>query len=418
VNGPGRTKYGSTGDLASFWSIVILLGALASPAMAHPLSQGSLDVLIRRDRVDVRARVTLEEVSVTNMLATRDPLRPPPSGASAEAYEEHAQYLAAHLRLTADGRPLVARVVRVLPPEAGAGKPVSMQAQRVTYELEYRLSGAPAGGLTSATKLELTHTVLTDVQFLPGTTWEATYVVRIGQVDRQASEGLLLVAGKPISFDLDWRSPPAGAPVEGARVDRWRMFVEYLQHGVWHILNGYDHLLFISALVLATRKLWDLLTVVTAFTVAHTITLALAAMNWIHLPERVVEPMIAASIVFVALQNVFWPRQSRGWGRLAVAFFFGLFHGLGFAGGLLEAMQEMPVTSKLLAIAAFSLGVELGHQMIVLPLFTSLKLARQTRADADAKDRLSLVAQRLGSAAVSLAGMFYLFVALRMSLGN
>jgi hydrogenase/urease accessory protein HupE len=398
-----------------FLSILILLGALAWPTAAHPLSQGSLDVVIRDDRVDVRARVTMEEVSVTNMLVTRDPLRPRPSGASDEAYEEHAQYLAAHLRLTADGRPLVARVVRVLPPGGGTGNPAGVQNQRVTYELEYRQSA----GLTSATKLELTHTVLTDVQFLPGTTWEATYVVRIGQVDRQASEGLLLVAGKPISFDLDWRSAAAaGAPLEGGRVDRWRMFREYLWHGIHHILVGYDHLLFISALVLATTKLWDLLKVVTAFTVAHTITLALAALDLIHLPGRVVEPMIAASIVFVALQNVFWPRQSRGWGRLAVAFFFGLFHGLGFAGGLLEAMQEMPVTSKLLAIAAFSLGVELGHQMIVLPLFSSLKLARQTRADADAKDRLSLVAQRLGSAAVSLAGMFYLFVALRTSLGN
>jgi hydrogenase/urease accessory protein HupE len=323
--------------------------------------------------------------------------------------------LAAHLRLTADGKPLVARVVRILPPDGGTGNPAGVQNQRVTYELEYRPQAAPAPGLTTATKLELTHSVLTDVQFLPGTTWEATYVVRIGQVDRQASEGLLLVAGKPISFDLDWQSSAGDA---GARVDRWRMFVEYLRHGIHHILTGYDHLLFISALVLATTKLWDLLKVVTAFTVAHTITLALAALNWIHLPERVVEPMIAASIVFVALQNVFWPRQSRGWGRLAVAFFFGLFHGLGFAGGLLEAMQEMPVTSKLLAIAAFSLGVELGHQMIVLPLFTSLKLARQTRADAAAKDRLSLVAQRLGSAAVSLAGMFYLFVALRTSLAN
>jgi hypothetical protein len=138
-------------------------------------------------------------------------------------------------------------------------------------------------------------------------------------------------------------------------------------------------------------------------------------MNWIHLPERIVEPMIAGSIVFVAVQNVIWPRSSRGWGRLAAAFFFGLFHGLGFAGGLLQAMQEMPVSSKLLAIAAFSLGVELGHQMIVLPLFTSLKLARHTQPNELAKERLSLRAQRIGSAGVSLAGMFYLFVALRMS---
>src|SRR5205807_1459282 len=78
------------------------------------------------------------------------------------------------------------------------------------------------------------------------------------------------------------------------------------------------------------------------FTVAHTLTLALSVLNIVTLGERVVEPMIAASIVFVAVQNVFWPRQSRGWTRLAVAFAFGLFHGLGFAGGLKEAMAGMP----------------------------------------------------------------------------
>ena len=67
---------------------------------------------------------------------------------------------------------------------------------------------------------------------------------------------------------------------------------------------------------------------------------------------------------------------------------------------------------------AFSVGVEIGHQMVVVPLFAALKLARRTRSDLEAKERLSLVAQRVGSAAVSLAGMFYLFVAVRTSFGG
>jgi hydrogenase/urease accessory protein HupE len=404
------------GLIGHLFRLLIALGAWATPAWAHPLSQGSLDVVIRPDRVEIRARVTLEEVSVTNMLATRDPLRPAPSGASIEAFEEHARYLVDHLRLTADDKPLVGRVVRVVPPENGPGNGAgAAQNQRATYELEYL---PPAGGLNSAKNMQLTHNVLTDVEFILGMKWEASYVVRIGQADRAASEGLLLVAGKPITFDLDWREPSAAASAQAARIDRGRMFGEFVRHGVHHILTGYDHLLFISALVLATTRLWELVKVVTAFTLAHTITLALASLNWVHLPGRVVEPMIAASIVFVAVQNVFWPRQSRGWGRLGAAFFFGLFHGLGFAGGLLQAMQEMPVSSKLLAIAAFSLGVEAGHQMIVLPLFGALKLARKTRDDEAAKERLSLFAQRLGSAAVSLAGMFYLFIALWTSLAK
>jgi hydrogenase/urease accessory protein HupE len=395
-----------------FGAIWVVLAALAPlAARAHPLTQGSLDVVIHGDRVDVTARVTLEEVSVTNMLAARDPLRPPVSGASDEAFAEHAEYLAGHLLIAVDRRPLVGRVVRV----QGTGAAGS-QGQMVTYELEYRPPADAPSALTSGSKLELSTTVLTDVEFVGGVKWEASYAVRIAQDGHGAAAGMLLVAGKPVMFDLNQTG--AGIGGGGPTIDRWRMFEDYLHHGVRHILEGYDHLLFISALVLATRRLWDLLKVVTAFTIAHTITLALAALNLIHLNARIVEPMIAASIVFVALQNVFWPRTARGWGRMGAAFFFGLFHGLGFAGGLLDAMREMPVSSTLVAILAFSIGVELGHQMIVVPLFAALKLARRTRSDQEAKERLSLVAQRVGSAAVSLAGMFYLFVALRTSFGG
>ena len=385
--------------------ILVFFLTLIAPlfALAHPLSQGSVDIVVHPQSITVRARVTLEEVSVTNMLATDDPLRPPVAADSQQAFDLHAQYLCDHLLLTADGKPLTGHLVKAIPPDPAT----STTNQRATYELEYPF---PAD-LREPQKIELKQTVLTDVHFLPGTTWEATYIVSIARENRSPRQGILLVAGKPMSFDFDWRAP-ASADNAPSRLE---MFNQYLGHGIHHILTGYDHLLFITALVLATTKLWDLLTVVSAFTLAHTITLALAAMNWIHLPERIVEPMIAGSIVFVAVQNVIWPRSSRGWGRLAAAFFFGLFHGLGFAGGLLQAMQEMPVSSKLLAIAAFSLGVELGHQMIVLPLFTSLKLARHTQPNELAKERLSLLAQRIGSAGVSLAGMFYLFVALRMS---
>ena len=190
------------------------------------------------------------------------------------------------------------------------------------------------------------------------------------------------------------------------------MFRAYIYEGIHHILTGYDHLLFVSALVLAATTLWDLVKVVSTFTLAHTITLTLAALNVVHLPGRVVEPFISASIVVVALQNVFWPRRARGWPRLAAAFFFGLFHGLGFAGGLLEAMQQMPSSTMLLAILAFSIGVEAGHQMVVLPLFAILKTARGLQSDAVARTRISMAMQRFGSAGISAAGVYYLCLAL------
>ena len=99
-------------------------------------------------------------------------------------------------------------------------------------------------------------------------------------------------------------------------------FNAFFYQGIHHILTGYDHLLFICALVLAAATFWELIQVVTAFTIAHTLTLTLATLNVLHLPAAVVEPLISASIVFVALQNLFWPRRARGWSRLAAAFFF------------------------------------------------------------------------------------------------
>jgi len=191
------------------------------------------------------------------------------------------------------------------------------------------------------------------------------------------------------------------------------MTQQFVRHGIGHILSGYDHLLFVCALVLGAVTFWDLIKVVTAFTLAHTLTLTLSVLNLVRLPSHVVEPMIAGSIVFVAATNLLWPKRSRGWVRLATAFFFGLFHGLGFAGGLLGAMEGMNGLAVGVAIAAFSLGVELGHQMVVLPLFFGLKLARATPPDEAGRERLALATMRGGSLLICLAGTLYLLAALK-----
>jgi len=222
----------------------------------------------------------------------------------------------------------------------------------------------------------------------------------------------LLSRQQPFVFDCDWNSA-APSSVATAPLDRGRMVQQYVRHGIGHILSGYDHLLFVCALVLGAVTFWDLIKVVTAFTLAHTITLTLSVLNIVRLPSHIVEPMIAGSIVFVAVTNLLWPQRSRGWVRLATAFFFGLFHGLGFAGGLLEAMDGLSGIAVGVAIAAFSLGVELGHQMVVLPVFFGLKLARATRPDDAGRERLSLATMRAGSLLVCLAGTLYLIAALR-----
>ena len=220
-------------------------------------------------------------------------------------------------------------------------------------------------------------------------------------------------------YTLDFAVEAASVPASTANVPAGQpeggdppVFTTFFWQGVRHILTGYDHLLFISALVLAATTLWDLVKVVTAFTLAHSLTLTLAALNLVHVSTRIVEPLISASIVFVALQNIFWPERSRGWSRLAAAFFFGLFHGLGFAGGLLDLMHRMPAGTVLLAIGGFSLGVEAGHQAVLLPLFAALEAVRRGRAGTAARTRFATVLRRFGSGGIAVAGVYYLRLAL------
>ena len=177
-----------------------------------------------------------------------------------------------------------------------------------------------------------------------------------------------------------------------------------------HILTGYDHLLFVAALVIAATNLWDLVKVVSAFTVAHTLTMTLSVLDLVRLPSSVVEPVIAGSIVFVAMQNLLFPRQSRGWSRLAIA--FGLFHGLGFAGGLLEAMDGMPSLNLAAALVSFTIGVELAHQLLIVPLFFALKWVGGSSTSGDALAKLP-TSLRYATCAVSIAGLFYFMQSLR-----
>lgn len=172
-----------------------------------------------------------------------------------------------------------------------------------------------------------------------------------------------------------------------AQADRWAQFVDYLREGVWHIWIGFDHILFLLSLLLPAVMLWrarrwhpvddfrvafwDVFRIVTSFTVAHSITLSLAALHIVSLPSRLVESAIAASVVVAALNNLRPLVQGRRW---VVAFAFGLVHGFGFASVLAEL--GLPSDSLVLALVGFNLGVEVGQLAIValfLPLAFSLR---------------------------------------------
>ena len=140
----------------------------------------------------------------------------------------------------------------------------------------------------------------------------------------------------------------------------------YFRLGVEHILLGIDHLLFVLALLLLVRDPWMLVKVITAFTVAHSITLALAALGWGQIPQAPVEAVIALSIMFVAAETLRQNRQATDLTVRApwvIAFAFGLLHGLGFGGALREI--GLPQTDVPLALVSFNLGVEAGQLLFV-----------------------------------------------------
>lgn len=160
-----------------------------------------------------------------------------------------------------------------------------------------------------------------------------------------------------IVIDLGELSAGSGAAVDAA----WR----YTALGVEHILSGIDHLLFVLALLLIVRDTWTLLKTVTAFTVAHSITLAMATLGLASVPSAPVEAAIALSIVFVAAEGLRAgpPSLTVRYPWLA-AFAFGLLHGFGFAGALAEL--NLPAREVPLALLCFNIGVELGQILFVV----------------------------------------------------
>jgi hypothetical protein len=150
----------------------------------------------------------------------------------------------------------------------------------------------------------------------------------------------------------------------------------YLQLGFTHILPlGIDHILFVLGLFLLSPKLKPLLTQITCFTIAHTITLGLSVYNIISLPAYIVEPVIAASIIYVAVENMYTTKLSK-W-RLAIVFLFGLIHGMGFAGVLKDL--GLPKSQFLNALITFNIGVELGQITVVLIAFMLVGLWFKSR---------------------------------------
>ncbi|MBA5800699.1 HupE/UreJ family protein [Rhizobium changzhiense] len=185
---------------------------------------------------------------------------------------------------------------------------------------------------------------------------------------------VVLANGNTWTARLTPSEPSAAIP---AAQSRWTVFAVYVRHGIEHIAFGFDHLLFVAALMLIVRDWRKLVKAVTAFTAAHSITLTAAALGWVTLPSAPVETMIALSIVLVAAEVV---RMERGQLSLAitspwiVAFAFGLLHGFGFAGALVEL--GLPENDIPLALLAFNVGVEFGQLAFIAVVLSAVYSVR------------------------------------------
>jgi hydrogenase/urease accessory protein HupE len=250
-------------------------------------------------------------------------------------------------RVAFDGKPAAPRVTLVLP-EGGAAKAAA------TAELTLRLSGEVPGGAkmftwSNAVKL-------------------GTYMLTI-RTDGDAQAARQWVEGPA-------GSEPFALKAEIVPMTRSEVARAYLKLGYTHILpKGTDHILFVLGIFLLSVRLKPILLQVTAFTVAHTITLALTIYGVVSLSSRIVEPLIALSIVYVAVENILTP-ELRPW-RVALVFGFGLLHGMGFAGVLAE--QGLPRSEFLPALLCFNAGVELGQLSVIAVAFLLIGLPFRNR---------------------------------------
>lgn len=373
---------------------LLVVALAARESFAHPSIENSAEIVIHPDQVSMIAKVSLPQIDIEQSIDSLGVGAVEPDKLKA-AIEGHAPYFAEHFNVSADGTMLTGRVISAAPP----GETVMWEdfdRHEATYTMSYPIEGAPPK------QIQIAHDLLDGFTRL-GQGWAVNFTVRIRQAHDEQFTQELLTLDQPIDYACTWpaatttatttatTAPPADAPSSDPRptaaatsLNTPKLAWSYFMHGLHHILVGYDHLLFVAALVLAATRLWDLVKVVTAFAVAHTLTLTLSVLILVRLDSSIVEPVIAGSIVVVALQNAIFPRQSQGKARLAIAFIFGLFHGLGFAGGLLEAMEGMPAINLIVALIAFTLGVEVAHQILIVPLYALLKVIRSQLRKPDA----------------------------------
>ena len=325
-------------------SLALAFALFALPALAHDPFDGSTQVFVLEDRIEVR--VTLGYDAARAMLRA---LELPPDEASA---------------VTRGGAPASlppARAVQLVRLHAGSQElaPGALLAaggrEEVSFQATYPRPAASRVSLRAGY-----FEVVDDIR--PGT-------LVVTDAARRVLATTLLSPSAP-SAAIRLEASAASPATEGGGG-----FGAFFRLGVEHILTGFDHLLFLCALLITLTTIGQMLAIVTAFTLAHSVTLALAALEVVALPASVVEPLIALSIIVACVDNLVRREATRD--RLWMAAAFGLIHGFGFAGMLRESMLAHAGQGLLVPLLSFNLGVEAGQLLVAAVLIALLMLVRR-----------------------------------------
>lgn len=320
--------------LAPAWAISVL----AEPATAHTLDTlGYSEIEQRGD--DVRYRLLVDYAALAIVSGIGEP------GGTPEVAERElsagadkvAAYLDRHLRVLVDGVACAAHIEDIGIEQRFAQPYASIS---LTYD-------CPSAGA-----------------------YEIRYSVLVGDLDPGHSNAAGYELGGRTGefvFDDQHRDLVVGD------ANPLRQAYRFAVLGLHHILGGLDHVLFVIALLIGAAGLREVLGVVTAFTLAHSITLALAALDLVSLPSAVIEPLIALSIAYVAAANVLGRPQPKY--QLAAVFAFGLLHGLGFAGALQLTGEFDP--AMVMSLLSFNVGIEIGQALVVALLFPLFLFVRR-----------------------------------------
>lgn len=341
--------------------LILFSAAAAITLRAHPAPFSYLDVHIATDGLS--GRLAIHDLDAAYELKLEDPVQLADAAFVAAQAPALAAVLAQRLTFLADGTPQ--------PWTMTGARPVPGQD---AIELTWRAPGTRAPGkLTIEARLfpyDLNHQTFINV-------YEG------GALARQE-----VLGGDRASVDF----------FSGSRQGLLAVFTTFTASGIHHIAIGPDHILFIIGLLLLGGSLGRLLMIVTAFTIGHSITLALATLQILDPPARIIEPAIALSIVYVGADNLLTGAKGRDV-RAWVALVFGLVHGFGFASVLRDA--GLPNRSLGVSLFSFNLGVEIGQALIVAVVATALSYVRRYN------ERAARAIVIAGSVVVMLAGAYW-----------